>query len=108
MNKSFIFILGTEFDDITPNHQVVLEGTTAYIACNSSTKPVWMRNETILVGKVFFDSIILVNVHEEDSGIYSCHGTYFNGIPFISTSELLVASKIVYIVLTVLVILYIY
>ena len=87
-------VLGT-FDAIIPEHQVVYEGSIAHLYCITSTNPVWMKNGIPMVLKTVSKSLTLVNVKEEDSGIYSCQGVYLNVISFSNTSLLLVASKFI-------------
>ena len=73
-----------------PEHQVLYEGGTAIISCESLAKPYWTKNNRIL----YNDSVLVLNnVTARDMGNYLCHGNYFNKTEFVSKSEVLVGSR---------------
>ena len=88
-----------EYGTISPSHQAVYEGSNVFIICNSSKKTTWtknkkkIRNRHSVVNNTIF---MLYNVLEEDSGIYTCHGTFSKAKKknsFKANSELLVGGN---------------
>jgi len=82
-----------DFSEIIPT----LQGTNPTIFCNSSTIPKWFKNGVRLKKRSDENPYYIVfnGVLEEDSGEYTCHGTYNDEHAgnFINTSKLFVGGN---------------
>jgi len=86
---------------VTPEHQVGTVGTKIYIACETTTKPLWRKDGMLLKKKNRILSIdmflVIENVQERDAGNYSCIGYFREKKNMEEKSELLVAGMVYYI-----------
>ena len=86
----------SNYGNITPMHRAVYVGQTLNLRCHSKNIPTWIKQggNIRLSHIIIYNTLCLMNVTEEDSGIYTCQGTGFHDLPFEAQSELLVGGKI--------------
>ena len=77
---------------ISPSSIVLGENEKITLQCNSLDKPTWSKeNGTIReIHRRMYYYLLLINVTEEDSGIYNCEGHLNDGAYFEASAEVLV------------------
>ena len=77
---------------VKPESQLAYEGSIVYITCFSLFSPMWSRNgKTIDSAKS--QLLILHDVTEEDTGVYTCDGVRSGREKFTAASVLYVGGK---------------
>ena len=75
-----------------PDHIAGIEGETITLTCDSDIAPLWSKEE----GRInpnfgsFQNTLLLYEVREEDSGVYTCYGTKPNGEEFDASALVLI------------------
>lgn len=99
-NLIYFFILAPFFDEgrafpygrVYPVFQTVKEKSAAFIHCTSFNKPRWLKNWHHMVN--FYKKLQILAVAQEDTGRYTCQGSFPNDTTFSATSVLRVAREL--------------
>lgn len=84
-----------EYGIVSPTHFVQQVGKGVSLICYSASQVKWTKDGLDVYPRLMVhnNELFLLNVKEEHSGIYVCHGTTARGRRFEARSEILVGGK---------------
>jgi len=93
---TFAALIDVDLDRMSPNRQVVTEGSQVHFHCDSASTPVWGHEGHALLQNVIINqdgSIGIERAGETDAGLYECYGVTSDGKIFVSMGRLIIQSK---------------
>jgi len=86
-----------EIGTVYPEYQVASIGSNITINCESVTPVKWKKGDFFLQTVNIFNSLIIAEVTDDDSGLYTCYGrksSIIEQVPFAAYAMVKVAGKI--------------